>query len=145
MIPAGTVHGPAGTVTNGNFNGPALDASNSVVATIKWELDTAATGQVYVQIWDQQFMSRGLLGVQNVSKGSGEVSLKFSLVCTPGAPVSTAIHTIRFGITRFGNPSPSLPLIYKDHSTRYEFVCRPPVMKAPTIGLAPAGTVHKVP
>src|SRR5262249_10855337 len=116
--PAGVVHGPVGAIVNGNFNGPALDAQNSVQATVHYELDTANTGQVYVAIFDQPLLPRRILGVQNINKGAGNATVKFSLACTPGAPAMTPVHTIELGITRFGAPPPTtapLPQIHKTH------------------------------
>ncbi len=130
--PFGTVHGPVGAIVNGNFNGPALDAQNSVLATVHYELDTAQTGQVYVAIFDQALLPRRILGVQNINKGSGNASVRFSLACTPGAPANTPVHTIEFGITRFGPPPPSttaLPQIHKTHTVRYDFAC--PILRTP--------------
>src|SRR5215831_15636136 len=49
--PHGTVKGPVGTIVNGNFTGPVLDAQNSVEAKFHYELDSAPTGQVYVGVW----------------------------------------------------------------------------------------------
>jgi hypothetical protein len=142
VIPDGTVHGPIGAITNGNFNGPALNAQNSVTATIKWHLESAATGQVFAQVFDQALESRGILGDQNVSKGSGQASVKFSLACTPGAPAASEVHTIAFGITRFGTPNTTLS---KNHSVRYTFACPLPIMKVPTVVAIPVGTPHLVP
>jgi len=140
--PSGTVHGPVGTITGGNFSGPALDAANSVQATVHYELDSAQTGQVYVAIFDQPLLPRRLLGVQNINKGQGTATVRFSLACTPGAPAMTPVHTIEIGITRFGTPPPTiaaLPQIHKTHEVRYEFSCAimRPAMPLPTATKTP--------
>jgi hypothetical protein len=129
--PSGTVHGPVGTIVNGNFNGPALNLQNSVEATVKYELDTAQTGQVYVAIADQALLPRRILGVENIHKGLGSVMVRFSLACTPGAPVMTTVHKIEFGINRFGPPRTApLKPIQNTQLAGYEFAC--PMMQAPT-------------
>jgi len=140
--PNGTVHGPVGTITGGNFSGPALDASNSVQATVHWELSTAQTGQVYVAIFDQPLLPRRLLGVQSINKGQGTATVRFSLACTPGAPAMTPVHTIEIGINRFGPPPPTvaaLPPVHKEHPVRYEFACPilRPAMPLPTATKTP--------
>ncbi len=139
--PHGSVKGPVGAIVGGNFSGPVLDAQNSVQATFHFELDSAPTGQVYVGVWDQPLLPRRLLGTQNIAKGAGDVSIRFSLACTPGAPAATAVHTIEFGINRF-NPPPTtaaLPKIHHEKSVRYEFTCPPPVSVP-----RPVGTVAPV-
>ena len=130
--PSGLVHGPVGSIVNGNFNGPALNAQNSVEATLHWELGSAPSGQVYVAIWDQPLLPRRILGVQNINKGQGNATVRFSLACTPGAPGSTPVHTIEFGITRFNAPPSTAPppQIHKTEAVRYDFVC-------PALKLAP--------
>jgi hypothetical protein len=137
--PHGQVKGPVGTIVNGNFTGPMLDGQNSVEAKFHYELDSAPTGQVYVGVWDQPLLPRRLLGAQNINKGTGDVSIRFSLACTPGAPGATDVHTIEFGINRF-NPPPTtaaLPKIHHEKSVRYTFTCPPPTAPKPSGPVSP--------
>ena len=141
--PNGIVKGPVGTISGGNFTGPMLDGQNSVLAKFHYELDSAPTGQVYVGVWEpQSLLPRRLLGDQNINKGTGDVSIRFSLACTPGAPASSQVHKIEFGITRF-NPPPTtaaLPTIHHEMPVRFEFTC--PAVKVTPKQMQPATAVH---
>ncbi len=138
----GTVKGPVGTIVNGNFSGPVLDAQSSVLASFHYELDSAPTGQIYVGVWDQPLLPRRLLGAQAIAKGSGNASIRFSLACTPGAPAATEVHTIEFGITRFNPPPTTAALPNIRHEKRVKLVFTCPAVKALPVPPRPAAAAH---
>jgi len=134
---------PPGGNVPGVTAGP-MGPGNSVQATLRYALESAAKGKIGVYTAGVAGNSphTGVEIPVVVEKGRGEVKTRFSVKCEQGSPAATSIVKLRYALFQIDAGGAIVKtLVEKLQPVQYRFLCRrtPPPATAPPAVQPPAG------
>jgi hypothetical protein len=114
----------SGNASAGAQPGAALDASNSLAATMGTTLDVHAAATATISIPGFPYVAKA----QPVSKGIGTVTVRFSVLCGPKAAGTIAVHQV---VARmYDSANQEIPSASSPENVSLTFTC-PAVATAP--------------